>query len=131
MRFTPGQHVVLGLSGFRERREYSSYSGTGIAPFHSFVRSYPGSDYRIIQGIRNMKEAYESRDYLRERLTLCTSRDEKGDFHGRLTDYLLDTELDPGYQVHLCGNSHMIFDAMDILRARGIPQRQIHTEVYF
>jgi ferredoxin--NADP+ reductase/benzoate/toluate 1,2-dioxygenase reductase subunit len=106
-------------------------SGTGIAPFHSYVRSFPQADYRIIQGVRNMEEAYDAKDYGPGRLILCTSRDEKGDFNGRLTDYLLEAELDPEYQVFLCGNSNMIFDAMDILRARGISQKQIYTEVYF
>jgi ferredoxin-NADP reductase len=106
-------------------------SGTGIAPFHSFVKSYPQSDYQLIHGVRKKEEAYEREDYARKNLTVCTSRDEKGDFHGRLTDYLLHVELDLQRQVYLCGNSSMIFDAMDILRARGIPQQQIFTEVYF
>jgi ferredoxin-NADP reductase len=106
-------------------------SGTGIAPFHSYIKTYPGSDYRLIHGVRNVSEAYELNDYERDRITVCTSRDEKGDFTGRLTDYLLETDLDPEQQVFLCGNSNMIFDAMDILRARGIPQKQIYTEVYF
>lgn len=35
-------------------------SGTGIAPFHSFVRSFPRTDYRIIQGVRNLNEDYDS-----------------------------------------------------------------------
>jgi ferredoxin--NADP+ reductase/benzoate/toluate 1,2-dioxygenase reductase subunit len=78
-----------------------------------------------------MDEDYDGKDYRPGSITLCTSRDEKGDFSGRLTDYLLETELDPEYQVYLCGNSNMIFDAMDILRARGISQNQIFTEVYF
>ncbi len=189
MEFKPGQHLVLGLPGSTELREYSIYSGilndslevlikevddglvsrqlktiepgdplevrgpygffltrtaipesdsvlfissgTGIAPFRSFVKSYPHSDYQLIHGVRNMEEAYEQEDYERGRLTVCTSRDERGDFHGRLTDYLLDAELDLHRQVYLCGNSNMIFDALDILRARGIPQKQIFTEVYF
>ena len=106
-------------------------SGTGIAPFHSFVRSYPRSDYRIIHGVRNVDEAYDAEDYIKERFTVCTSRDQGGQYYGRLTDYLLESDLDPESQVYLCGNSSMIFDAMDILRARGIPQKQIHTDVYF
>lgn len=189
MQFTPGQHLVLGLPGSAELREYSIYSGihddylevlikevdegvvsrqlktikpgdplevkgpygffltsaavpdarkllfissgTGIAPFHSFVRSYPGSDYRIILGVRNMAEAYDYGDYGQERITICTSRDKGEAYNGRLTDYLLNTDLDPESRVYLCGNSNMIHDAMDILRAGGIPQKQIFTEVYF
>jgi NAD(P)H-flavin reductase len=106
-------------------------SGTGIAPFHSFVKSFPRTDFRIIHGIREMEEAYEMADFPRERLHLCTSRDPRGDFEGRITDYLKETELDTESLVYLCGNSQMIYDAMEILHDRGIPQRQIFTEVYF
>jgi len=189
MQFAPGQHLVLGLPGSTELREYSIYSGihenflevlikevddgmvsrqlktirlgdplevrgpygffmgkaskadpggllfissgTGIAPFHSFVRSFPAVETQIIHGVRNMEDAYDATDYRKDGLIVCTSRDEGGNYNGRLTDYLLEAELDPQRQVYLCGNSNMIFDAMDILRARGIPQRQIFTEVYF
>lgn len=106
-------------------------SGTGVAPFHSFIKSFPEADYRVVLGVRNGDEAYDAGDYDRSRLTVCTSRDDSGDYHGRLTDFLLDFDLDPASRVYLCGNSNMIYDAMDILRARGIPQKQIHTEVYF
>jgi ferredoxin--NADP+ reductase/benzoate/toluate 1,2-dioxygenase reductase subunit len=106
-------------------------SGTGIAPFHSYVMSFPDSDYQLIHGVRTSGEAYDSEVYRKERVTVCTSRDETGNFPGRLTDYLLDADLDPERMVFLCGNSSMIYDAMDILRARGISQDQIYTEVYF
>lgn len=189
MKFSPGQHLVLGLPGGRELREYSIYSGihddflevlikevddgtvskqlkrikqgdeiqvrgprgffltqtagsapgqllfissgTGLAPFHSFVKSFPDSDYSIVHGVRNIGEAYELDDFKRERFTICTSRGDKGDFPGRLTDYLLQSELNLNAKVYLCGNSNMIYDAMDILHARGMPQKQIYTEVYF
>jgi ferredoxin--NADP+ reductase/benzoate/toluate 1,2-dioxygenase reductase subunit len=189
MQFNPGQHLVLGLQGSSDLREYSIYSGTednflevlikevdegvvskqlktikagdrlevrgpygffltrstipesarllfissgtGIAPFHSFIRSHPEADYQLIHGVRLMEEAYDLPDYREGSMRVCTSRDSKGDFEGRLTDYLLEADLDTDRQVYLCGNSNMIFDAMDILRARGIPQRQIFTEVYF
>ena len=106
-------------------------SGTGIAPFHSYIRSNPEVDYQVIHGVRLMEEAYDIRHYKKGSLQVCTSRDNQGDFEGRLTDYLLEIDIDSHRQVYLCGNSNMIFDAMDILRARGIPQRQIFTEVYF
>lgn len=189
MEFNPGQHLVLGLPGSSDLREYSIYSGTeddflevlikevddgmvsrqlktiqagdrlevrgpygffmtkssipeharllfissgtGIAPFHSFIRSNPDAETQIIHGVRLMEEAYDLGDYKEGSIQVCTSRDSQGDFEGRLTDYLLETELETDRLVYLCGNSNMIFDAMDILRARGIPQRQIFTEVYF
>lgn len=189
MRFTPGQHITLGLEGSGEHREYSIYSGTdndhlevlikivddgtvsaqlknlkygdkvrvkgpfgfflsdaqgrkgesllfiasgtGIAPFHSFVTSTPGADYRIIHGIRNINEAYDREQYEKGRYFACTSRGNKGDFNGRVTDYLRTGEEKKADKVYLCGNSSMIYDAMDILRSQGYRHDQLFTEVYF
>jgi ferredoxin--NADP+ reductase/benzoate/toluate 1,2-dioxygenase reductase subunit len=189
MEFNPGQHLVLGLPGSDELREYSIYSGTGdpylevlikevdegmvsrqlryirpggkievkgphgffmgnaymakhgrlyfiasgtgIAPFHSFVKSHPHSDYQLIHGIKTIDEAYDAVDYDPERLVTCTSRDNQGSFEGRLTEYLPEAEIHPDGMVYLCGNSQMIYDAMEILLKQGIPQRHLFTEVYF
>jgi ferredoxin/flavodoxin---NADP+ reductase len=106
-------------------------SGTGIAPFHSFILSHPEADYRLIHGIRNINEAYEREDYEAGRYFTCTSRGKKGDFNGRITDYLLTGLEEKADKVYLCGNSSMIYDAMDILRAHGYRHDQLFTEVYF
>lgn len=106
-------------------------SGTGIAPFHSMVKSYPGLDYRLIHGIRYINEAYESDHYEKERYMSCTSRDKEGDFHGRLTEYLKNTEFDKKSCFYLCGNSDMIFDAMEILKNKGFDRDDVTVEVYF
>jgi ferredoxin-NADP reductase len=106
-------------------------SGTGIAPFHSFIKSNRDSDYTIIHGIRNIDESYDSDHYATGKYITCTSRGNKGDFNGRLTDYLLRDESKKADKVYLCGNSSMIYDAMDILRAKGYRHDQIFTEVYF
>ena len=87
-----------------------------------------------VAGIEDLQSAtvfYHEPQVDPDLLTVIHEFTEEGDYIGRLTDYLLETELDPDSQVFLCGNSNMIFDAMDILRARGIPQKQISTEVYF
>ncbi len=106
-------------------------SGTGISPFHSFARSTPEADYRIIHGIRNINECYDRDHYPDGRYFACTSRDDKGDFHGRLTEYLKKSDLETEAMYYFCGNSDMILNAMDILKKRGIPQSQMYTEVYF
>ena len=189
MNFKPGQHLVAGIEGTKDAREYSIYSGqnaenleilvreveegdvskklrkvasgerlkikgpygffmynasplnhkkflfiasgTGIAPFHSFVQSYPDAEYTIIHGIRNCEEAYQRDHYKEGSYVACTSRDINGDYHGRLTDYLRQAELDPESQVYLCGNSEMIVETMRILESKGIKQSQMYTEVYF
>ena len=106
-------------------------SGTGIAPFHSFVRTYPEADYKIIHGIRNIDEAYDRKDYKEDRYFACTSRDDRGDYKGRLTEYLKSAEIEEDRNIYLCGNSDMILESIDILEKKGFSSNQIFTEVYF
>jgi len=107
-------------------------SGTGIGPFHSFVRSYPGLDYQLLHGIRYAHEAFDKQDYDKQRLIRCTSRDRKGDFHGRVTDYLKKHPLaDKNTLCFFCGNVEMIHEAYDILLNQGVPSENLFAEVYF
>lgn len=106
-------------------------SGTGISPFHSFIKTYPRSNYKVIHGVRTKNEAYDKDHYNEGSFVACTSRDESGDYYGRITDYLLEQNFEPDLLVYLCGNSNMILDAIDILTAKGLKYEQIFTEVYF
>lgn len=105
-------------------------TGTGIAPFHSFVRTFPELDYHLIHGVTDASEACE-RDLYGNRLTLCTSRAADGNYHGRVTAWLEDNKLDVYYHFYLCGNRKMINDAFQILMSRGIKTDNIHAEAYF
>jgi len=189
IQFRAGQHIIVGLTGEINQREYSVYSGekddyleilvrevlngsvsaqlkhcnpgqllqingpfgsfglepfnmfsrklvfiasgTGIAPFHSFVRSYPGIKYNLIHGVRYNNETYERDDYDPGRYILCTSKENNGGHKGRVTGFL------PGYPVnqdmlfYMCGNNNMIYEAYHILRDKGVPDEKIFTEVYF
>ena len=189
MEFRAGQHIIAGLKGELNQREYTIYSGenddyleilvreipagnvslqlkhckpgqmlqvngpfgsfglekfdmfsrklifiatgTGISPFHSFVRSYPGIDYTLFHGVRYSNEAYERNDYDPRRYFLCTSKEAKGGHKGRVTRFLPDYPVDPDMLFYLCGNSNMIYEVDHILRAKGIPAENIFTEVYF
>lgn len=106
-------------------------SGTGIAPFRSIIRTYPTIDYTIIHGVRYSEEAYDRDQYDSKRYKLCTSRENKGDYYGRLTGYLKSCTFAPETHFDLCGNSDMIFDALEILKDKGFDRDQIHCEVYF
>lgn len=106
-------------------------SGTGISPFHSFAKSHPELDYKIIHGVKYVNEAYERNDYGKGRYVACTSQDESGDFHGRVTEYLKKNPVDQETLCYLCGNSNMIYDAFDVLRNHGVPSSNVHMEVYF
>jgi len=119
-KFKAGQHISLSIAG-----------DTGIAPFHSMVKSNPDLDYRIIHGVRYASEAYEREEYDAGRFFLCTSRDDAGDYMGRLTGCLKETEFSKNSCFYLCGNSDMIFDAMEILKEKGFDREDVNVEVHF
>jgi ferredoxin--NADP+ reductase len=189
MEFKAGQHIIVGLEGELNQREYSIYSGekddyleilvrevpegnvsqqlksckpgqflevngpfgsfglekfdmfsrklvfiasgTGISPFHSFVRSYPGIDYILIHGVRYNTEAYERKEYDQNRYILCTSKELTGGRKGRVTSFLPDYHVDNKMLFYLCGNNNMIYEVFHILGDKGIPTENIYTEVYF
>jgi ferredoxin--NADP+ reductase len=107
-------------------------SGTGISPFHSFVKSYPRLDYKLLHGVRYVDEAYDKDTYDKDRLVVCTSRDEKGDYRGRVTDYLKENPIeDKDTLCYFCGNCEMIHEAYDILLKQGVPSENLFAEVYF
>jgi len=104
-------------------------TGTGIAPFHSFVKTYPNLDYKIVHGIRYNDEKYGS--YPPAKYIAGVSREETSDFKGRVTDYLLQTEISPETICYICGNRAMIIDVYDILRQKDLGGDNIITEVFF
>lgn len=106
-------------------------SGTGIAPFRSFIRSHPEMDYLLLHGVRYGKEAYDRGEYDPDRYVRCTSRDEEGDFKGHVTSYLDRMKIDKDMVFYVCGNSSMVYEVYSRLDSRGIESRNIHSEVYF
>jgi ferredoxin/flavodoxin---NADP+ reductase len=106
-------------------------TGTGISPFHSFVRTFPALDYRLVHGVRYVDEAYDHADYEPHKIILCTSGDAHGQEPGRVTGYLPALDIEPGTQCFLCGSSAMIYDVFDILKGKGIPAADIYSEVYY
>ena len=189
MKFRAGQHLIIGLKGEMDQREYSVYSGenddyleilvrevsdgnvssklkncqqgdllevngpfgsfgiepydrhtrklvfiatgTGISPFHSFVRSYPGINYKIIHGVRKSSEAYDRSEYETDRYILCTSKEKSGDHNGRVTSFLTKFRANSDSLFYLCGNGSMIYEVYHILRDKGIPEDSIISEIYF
>lgn len=126
----------LGFFGLdKEKIDSSKFlfvaSGTGIAPFHSMVKSYPRLKYTILHGIRFGNEAYGREDYSKNDYFMCTSRDQTGNFNGRVTDYIKRNNFDKDTICYFCGNFKMIRESMDLLEKKGISGDQLHAEVYF
>lgn len=106
-------------------------TGTGISPFHSYVRSHPELKFNILHGVHFADEAYGRESFDPRRYLLCTSRHDKGDYFGRVTYYLKEHPVDLDTICYLCGNSEMIDEVTVILENYGIPPENIRTEVFF
>ena len=106
-------------------------TGTGIAPFHSYVKSYPWLSYQIIHGVRFKTEEYARADYGKGQYISCLSQDSGGDFSGRVTNYIKKIPLKFDTLYYLCGNKEMINQVYDILRNKKINGSNIFTEVFF
>jgi ferredoxin-NADP reductase len=106
-------------------------TGTGIAPFHSFIRSHPNLDYQIINGIRFFNERYDYDEYHPLKITTCISREKSTGFHGRLTDHLPKIPVDTKSIFYICGNQKMIQEAYEILRKKNVSGNHIFTEAFF
>jgi len=106
-------------------------SGTGVSPFHSFVKSHKELNYTLLHGVKYGSEAYDADIYEKSNYKLCTSREATGDYYGRVTDYLKEHKLGLDTHYYLCGNCNMIHDVYDILEQQGVSTDNIHAEVYF
>lgn len=138
-RTQPGDRLeVTGPFGFftlEQPRPSAPYlfvaTGTGIAPFHSLVRSVPGLDYTLVHGIRRQQERYGHEEYATDRLAVCVSQEPGPGFQGRVTAWLKTQTQKPETRAYLCGNCDMIYEVFDLLKEQGLPASQIYTEVYF
>jgi ferredoxin-NADP reductase len=106
-------------------------TGTGIAPFHSYVKSYPDIKYRVIHGVHFPDEDYGRETFNEEKYLLCTSRSDKGDYFGRVSYYLKENPVDANLICYLCGNSDMVNEVTSILEKYGLSPQNIRTEVFF
>jgi ferredoxin--NADP+ reductase len=106
-------------------------NGTGIAPYHSILTTYPDLDYRLVHGVRTARHRYEATHYDPRRYVGCLSREPGGAFHGRVTAYLRETPVDPAIRCYLCGSCDMIYEAFEILEGYGITREQVKVETYY
>jgi NAD(P)H-flavin reductase len=127
----PGGFFVLDQNSIQGNPAVFIATGTGISPFHSYVKSYPGLNYRVLHGVRYAGEAYGRNAFAEERQVICASQDSKGDFKGRVTDCLKKSGIDKNSVYYLCGNAAMIDDTMTLLENSGIRPENIRSEVYF
>ena len=127
---------AYGLFTLQESKpEDKSYvfvaTGTGIAPFHGFIRTKLDLNYKVLHGTRLIEENYEIGHYDRERYIHCVSQEKGGNFEGRVSDYLRQNPQGSDNHYYLCGNRNMANEVYDILREQGVSGSNIMTEVFF
>lgn len=135
---SPGDEVEIGgpygsfiLSEEHQGRDlYFIASGTGIAPFASFVDSFTNLNFRLLHGIRHENERYEFQKYPPDRYLAAVSQP-KGSPPARVTNLLSVMEFESQALFWICGNRQMITDAVGILRDRKVPGGSIYMETFF
>lgn len=126
----PLGYFTISPEVYNDRHIYIA-TGSGIAPYHAYARTHPQLDYQVIHGTRYADEAYDLECYPPERYVHCVSREDGGQFRGRVSDYLRSQQIDTTARYYLCGNCDMIYEAFDILKGAGVTIEQIAAEVYF
>lgn len=108
-------------------------TGTGIAPFRSFLRTRPDLDYTLVHGVRDPRDDFGAEFADPARRVLCVSGPDvpSGAFAGRVTSWLDGIDPKVYHRVYLCGNARMILEAFPKLVDGGLDEERIHTETYF
>lgn len=106
-------------------------TGTGVAPYLSFSDSFPGEHLRVLHGMARVEESWPRNRFRSGAYVACVSREDGGDFHGRVTDYLRTTPIDPSSRYYLCGRTDMIYEVFGLLTAAGVPRERIKAEIYY
>ncbi len=110
-------------------------TGTGIAPFMAYLRSYPDRPpQQCYYGVRQRADAVAV-PWLREQidLRLAVSREVADDaHHGRIADLWADSlPLPSDTDYYLCGLDAMIDEATVWLQGQGVDIARIHRECFF
>ena len=118
--FQPGKNQFIFIA-----------TGTGIAPFLSYLKSYPEKPpLSLLYGVRFLRDAVGLSDLEKNfPIQLAISREKiSGQHHGRVTDILHTLPLQKNIHYYLCGLDAMIQQVSEWFQYRGIPSDHIHYE---
>lgn len=107
-------------------------TGTGIAPFLSYLHTFTKPPTQCLFGVRREADAIELSTLQKFCTTrLAVSRENTKHHHGRLTDLLDTLSLDTNTHFYCCGLESMVNEVSEWLQVKGIALSQIHREVFF
>lgn len=139
MKLKPNDEIYIGkpIGHFTvgkniDNSEISLIStGSGVAPFISFTRSFPGKKFNVIHGIKNKEDDLRGEFTENALYVSCTSQDNSGNFNGRISSYLNEDIINKNSKYYLCGNGSMIQDIYRLLIDKDVPRENIMYEEYF
>ena len=104
-------------------------TGTGIAPFLAEFEQSIRADDILLLGLATTSDDLTTRlDAPLPHVIRCVSRKKTPEtFHGRVTDYLHATGIDPQADYYVCGSPLMVTDVAHLIRAAG---GYVHTESF-
>lgn len=128
--------VPFGTYSGSDEPAYWIAAGTGIAPFYSMYRSGMGGNKTLIHGSRTLDAFYFSEklvdDFGPRYVRCCSQQEGEGVFHGRVTQFLENSDnLPEDQKYYLCGSAEMVVECRDILLSKGIPFSHVVAEIYF
>jgi ferredoxin/flavodoxin---NADP+ reductase len=111
-------------------------TGTGIAPFISMLFSGYCSNKKLIHGNRFSHDLYYSTQLIEmmsdNYIPCCSGEANDNLFYGRVTDYInCLVTLPENNKYYLCGSSEMVVETRDLLIDKGVPIKNILSEIYF
>lgn len=123
--FRPGQGIGKAPFAFLA-------TGTGIAPFLSYMHSLHRKPEYCLYGVRKESDAAGFKQMLNFcPARLAVSREKTEHHHGRITDLMHELPLTPETHYYCCGLESMVNETTEWLQREGIELSKIHREVFF
>jgi ferredoxin-NADP reductase len=131
----PHGNFCLDLLANSTKKHYLIATGSGIAPFLSFQKTYGQLiNFEVIHGTRTVDGTVFRNVFPNYKVCLSREVVESNDllyFAGRVTDYIRSIQFDNDGLFYLCGNFDMIYDVETYLVQIGVNPNCIFKEVYF
>ena len=108
-------------------------TGTGIAPYISYLKKYPNLSDKsfLLHGVRYLVDILK--EYIKNpNYSPCISQEKSEYYYGRVSDYIIQKEINNNDCFYLCGNRMMISEFYDILvENKKISPNNIISETFF